>query len=192
MSDGSMTNIPSMIRYSLYALLVMACLALFAPYAVRAETGKLSETEVKASYLYNFAKYVDWPAASFARDNTPLTICIIGKSPLNDVIESLAGKTVRNRRMVVRQFSRLEDLNECHILFISAEAKTSLTQILTSIAPRSILTVSDSKGFAAAGGVIEFVPVGDKIRFEINGRAAQRVNIRISSHLLRLATTVIE
>lgn len=183
-----------MFKFLTQVLCVMACLALmlFCPQSGWAESSKLDEHEVKASYLYNFAKYVEWPAAAFPRENSPLTICIVGKSPLNEVIESLAGKTIKNRRLVIRQFSKIEDLNECQILFINATVKTSLTQLLVSIAPRPILTVSDSKGFAALGGIIEFVPVADKIRFEINNRAAQHVNLRISSHLLRLATTVIE
>ena len=88
--------------------------------------------------------------------------------------------------------SKSDELNECQILFINSVMKPSLAHLLTASAPRSILTISDSKGFAAAGGMIELVPVRDKIRFEINKRSAQNANLRISSHLLRLATTVIE
>jgi hypothetical protein len=164
----------------MHALLAVACLTLFCPDAGKAETVKLSENEVKASYLYNFAKYVEWPAAVFPRENSPLTICIVGKSPMNEVIESLAGKSIKNRRLVIRQFSRIEDLSDCNILFINATVKTS------------ILTVSDQNGFAAAGGMIEYVPVGSKIRFKINNRAAKQVNLQISSHLLRLSTTAME
>lgn len=181
-----------MIKSVAYFILVMTCLALVAPHTGWAESGKLNENEIKAAYLYNFAKFVDWPAATIPRENSPLMICIIGNSPLNEVIESLAGKSIKNRKLVIRQFSRIEDLNECNILFINASANKSLAQILVSIAPRAILTVSDHTGFAAAGGIIEFIPLGDKIRFKINNRAAQHVNLRISSHLLRLATTVID
>jgi hypothetical protein len=170
----------------------MACLAIFSPHTGWAEPGQLNENEVKAAYLYNFAKYVDWPPAALPRENMPLVICIVGKSPLNDVIESLSGKTIRNRRLVVRQFSRTEDLNECHMLFVNAAVKSSITQLLASISTRPILTVSDYKGFTNAGGIIEFVQVGGKVRFDINNRAAQHNNLRISSHLLRLASTVTE
>jgi hypothetical protein len=173
-------------------MLVLAGLILFCTQSGWADSNQLNEHEVKAAYLYNFAKFVDWPATAFRRENSSLVICIVGKSPLNDVIESLAGKTIKNRRLVIRQFSRIEDLSECNILFINAAVKTPHTQLLASIAPRSILTVSDGKGFAAAGGMIELVPVGDKIKFEINNRAAQLVFLHISSHLLRLAATVIE
>lgn len=184
-----MRTFPHLSTYFVRFLLVLACLILVRPQSSQAESSKLNEYEVKAAYLYNFAKFVDWPAAAFPRENTPLTICIVGKSPLNEVIESLAGKSIKNRRLVIRQFSKIEDLNECHILFINAAVKSSLSQIVASIALRPILTVSDSKGFAATGGIIEFVPVGDKIRFKISNQAAQHVNLRISSHLLRLATT---
>jgi hypothetical protein len=173
-------------------LLAVACLTLFIPQTGRAESNVLSEYEVKAAYLFNFAKFVEWPQAALPRENTPLSVCLVGKSPMNDVMESLAGKTIKNRRLVIHQFSRIEDLNECHILFINSSVKTSLSQIVASVASRPILTVSDSKGFAAAGGIIEFVPVGAKIRFEINHRSALNINLKISSHLLRLATTVIE
>jgi hypothetical protein len=170
----------------------MVCLTLFCRQAGWAESGKLSEYEVKASYLYNFAKYVDWPTAALPGEASPLTMCIIGNSHLNEDIESLSGKTIKNRRLAVHYLGKHDDPGVCNILFINAAEKASVTQILASLAARSILTVSDGKGFAAAGGIIEFILLDDKIRFKINNRAAQHVNLRISSHLLRLATAVIE
>jgi hypothetical protein len=181
-----------MMRLILQYIFVLACLVFFSPQTGRADSGKLSENEVKAAYLYNFAKYVEWPASVFSRENTPLTICIVGSSPLNEVIETLAGKNIKNRRLVIRQFSKIEDLSECHILFINSSVKTPLNQILTSAASRSILTVSDLKGFTAAGGAIEFVPIDGKIRFMINNRTAQLAKLQISSHLLRLAISATE
>jgi len=181
-----------MITSIVHFLCAAACLLLFCPQSGGAEMSQLNEHEVKAAYLYNFAKYVDWPTTSLPRESTSLTMCIAGKSPLNDVIETLAGKTVKNRRLAIRQLSKTEDPGDCNILFINTAAKTSLSHVLTSSPPRAILTISDSKGFAAAGGMIELVPVRDKIRFEINNRTAQNAGLRISSHLLRLATTVIE
>jgi hypothetical protein len=181
-----------MSKFMARILLLLICLTLCAPMAGAAESGKLSEHEVKAAFLFNFIKYVEWPPTAIPRENTYLTICIVGKSPLNDVIESLAGKTVKNRKLVIKLLSRIEDLGECNILFINASVKSSLPQLFAATAGRSILTVSDSKGFATAGGIIEFVPVKDKIRFEINNRVAQQINLRLSSHLLKLATRVIE
>lgn len=191
MQTRSKTN--KQLRVLLRAVLVVVCLAFLSLRSAWAiEPGGLSENEVKAAYLYNFAKFVDWPSTAFPRENTPLIICIVGTSQLNEVIESLSGKTVRSHRLVIRHFSRIEDLSECHILFINSSVKTPLSQLITSAAARSILTVSDSKGFAAAGGVIEFMPVGGKIRFQINNRAAQLATLQVSSHLLRLATSIVE
>lgn len=186
------TCISGMTRCLQRFMAAAACLTLLVSQAAGAESSKLNEYEIKTAYLYNFAKYVEWPTAAFPREKAFLTICIVGKGPVSEVIESLAGKTIKNRRLIIRQFSRVEDLNECHILFVNASVKTPLSQLMASLGSRPILTVSDSKGFTAAGGIIEFVPLGDKIRFEINNRAAQQVNLRISSHLLRLATDVIE
>lgn len=186
----STMNIP--IRSGIFTVLLLISLVLFSPPSAGADSDRLNENEVKAAYLYNFTKYVEWPAASFNRENTPLIICILGNSPMNEVIETLSGKTVRNRRLVIRHFSRIEDLSECQVLFINASVKSPLTQILSAAASRSVLTVSDSRGFAASGGIIELVQVGGKIRFIINNRAAQSASLQISSHLLRLATTVLE
>lgn len=181
-----------MLKSVLIYIVIVTCLSQFFLQTCWADSSPLNEYEIKAAYLYNFAKYVDWPTSTPPRDNSPLIICTVGKSPMNEVIESLAGKSIKNHRLQIRHFSKIEDIRECNILFINASLKTSLAQILASIAPRAILTVSDCNGFAAAGGIIEFVPVGEKIRFKINNRVAQSMNLRISSHLLRLATTVLE
>jgi len=173
-------------------LLMITVLTLVCPQIGAAAAGKLNEYEIKAAYLYNFAKFVEWPATAFPRETSPLTFCIIGKSPLNQVIESLAKKTIKNRGLAIRQLSEIENPGECNILFINAALKASIPQILTAAASFPILTVSDYKGFAAVGGNIEFVAVSDKIRFVINNQAAKRADLKISSHILRLATTVIE
>lgn len=159
---------------------------------VMAENNKLDEYEVKASYIYNFAKYIDWPSSSLPQESTTLIFCIIGNSPLNQVMQSLTGKSVKNRRVSIRELAQVDELNGCNILFVNTSMKAHLNRILASAPSRSLLTVSDDKGFAAAGGIIEFIPVGDKIRFQINHKSARQSNIKISSRLLSLATAVIE
>ncbi len=179
-----------MIKFIAQTLLLITVLTLCSPQTGAAGSSRLSEHEVKAAYLYNFAKYVEWPANTLLLENSPLTFCIIGQSPLNSVMESFGTNTIKNRQLAMQQLGYNEDLSKCNILFISSDYKTSLHKILAATVHRSILTVSDIKGFAAAGGIIEFVPVNDKIRFAINNRAARQANLRISSHLLKLATTV--
>lgn len=181
-----------MINFFAHSILIMAVLTLFCPQIVTADSSSLNEYEIKAAYLYNFAKYVDWPLAVLPRENSPLTFCVIGQGPINAVTESLSKKTIKNRQLVIQQLGDIEDLSNCNILFINPVLKASLAKILAAAAHRSILTVSDIKGFAVAGGIIEFVPVDNKIRFAINNRAARQADLKISSHLLRLATTVTE
>ncbi len=166
-------------------------LLLLSPHDSRAAGKRLDEYEVKAAYLYNFAKYVDWPVTSLPSEAT-MTYCIVGSGPMNSPVHSLEGKLARNRRVTVRDLNQSDDLNGCHLLFINGAQKGQLPRILTSAAGRSVLTVSDDRGFATSGGMIEFVPVGDKIKFQINHRSARQANLKISSRLLNLATTVIE
>ena len=181
-----------MIRFFAHSILLTAVLTLLPLQNVMAETGRLDEYEVKAAYLYNFAKYVDWPLSALPNENSALNFCIIGNSPMNPVIQSLAGKSVKNRRVSVREITQIEELNGCNILFVNASMKAQLHRILAAAPSRSLLTVSDDRSFAAAGGIIEFIPAGEKIRFQINHRAARQSNLKISSRLLSLATTVIE
>lgn len=174
------------------AILAAALLLLLSPHTSMAEGKRLDEYEVKAAYLYNFAKYVDWPANSLPADAATMTYCVIGTGPMNSPVRTLEGKLARNRRVKVREQTQNDDLGGCHILFINGTLNGQINRILASAAGRSILTVSDVKGFTTTGGIIEFMPVGDKIRFQINHRSAKQANLRISSRLLSLATNVIE
>lgn len=181
-----------MMKFLARSISVTAILTLFSLTTAWGETIRLDEYEVKTAYIYNFAKYVDWPPDALPNNSSTLCICTIGKSPLNAVIESLTGKNIKGRRIAVRQLSQIESLDNCNLLFVNAGMKSHLPEIVVLATPRSILTVGDYKGFAAEGGIIEFVPVKDKIRFEINNRSAKKTNLKISSQLLSLAKTVFE
>lgn len=142
----------------------------------------LSEDEVKASYVYNFIKYVEWPQPY--RDPANLTVCTVGRSPLYELLESLDGRSVKSRRLVVHAHVRGDDLKDCDVAFV----KGATVPPVVPVSP--VLTVGDGKGFTASGGMIGFVHIGDKIRFEINNHSAMRARLKISSHLLRLAVSV--
>ena len=172
--------------------MLMASLLFIGPHSAWPETNQTSEYQVKAAYLYHFAKFVEWPSDTTANVSPTLTVCVLGKSPFGDALNTISGKTVRGRRVVITFIKTIDDLKECDILFVSMSEKAKLGQILNSVASRSILTISDIKGFAAAGGMIGFVSVSDKVRFEINQRASQRSYLRISAQLLKLATIVTE
>ena len=168
---------------------VISALLLCLPSPGRTETEQAGEYQVKSAYLYNFAKYIDWPAEGSVNSGT-FTICILGKSPFGNALGAIAGKSVRGKHVAVTYINRIEDLKECQILYIAASEKGNLSQILATVASRPILTVSDTRRFATSGGAIGFVIVNDKIRFEINQRIAHRAGLRISAQLLKLATTV--
>jgi len=105
-------------------------------------------------------------------------------------LQSVEGKEAKGRRVVVKRFKGLEELEFCHILFISSEMEGRMAEILDRLKGASTLTVSDIDGFARRGGMINFITVENKIQFEINVEAAERAKLQISSHLLRLARIV--
>ena len=154
------------------------------------ETALSREYLVKAACVYNFAKFVEWPSEAFPDHQGPIVLSILGKDPFGASLESIRGKPVMSRKLEIRRVDRIEDLQRCHILFISESEKENLSQIFVKVSDWPVLTVSDMEGFAQRGGIINFITVEKKIRFEINVDAAERSGPRISSKLLRLAKIV--
>lgn len=146
------------------------------------------EYRIKAAFLYNFAKFTEWPAGSFADPQAPLRICVYGDDPFGDALESIAGKTVRGRPVEVDRLDALSAGLPCHLLFISESEAPNLPRILAALQRRPVLTVADIPGFAGAGGIINLkVNKEDKIRFEINVAKARLAGLRLSAKLLSLA-----
>ncbi len=170
--------------------IIVICAIVSAWLNAHAEPPPSREYLIKAAFLYKFAKFVDWPAKAFPNDRTPLTICILGKEPFGAALETIKDKKVRGRKLVIQRLARLEDLKQCHILFISASEEKRLPELLSTIKGKAILTVSDMKGFAHCGGIINLVTIEKKIRFEINLDAAHLAGLKISSKLLKLAKIV--
>lgn len=154
------------------------------------EKTKHAEYQVKAAYLYNFAKFVEWPAEMFADKSLPFGICIFGKDPFGNAIDTIKDKTVNGRNLEIKQYSGGEDVTACHIMFISPSEKKNLEGILEKIKDMHILTVSDMEGFADRGGMINLNKVEKKIRLEINIDAAKQSGLRMSSKLLKIAKIV--
>jgi hypothetical protein len=159
--------------------------------AAPAAGAEFSAPQVKAAFLYNFAKFVDWPAEAFSTADAPLVLGILGPDPVaTAAMQSLADKTVKGRPLEVRLLSGIEEAKRCHILFISVTEQPSLAQLLDSLRGSSILTVSDIEHFAEQGGSISLTTVEQKIRFEINVEAAREAGLVVSSQLLTLATAI--
>jgi hypothetical protein len=181
-----------MAQRSFTYLLIVVGFLLLSILPARAGEREASEYEVKAAFLYNFAKFTEWPAELFAGDQAPLTICVLGDDPFGKAFNPIRSKTVKNRPVAVREIADADAVGGCHVLFISASEQLHVDDLLTAIGKRSILTVSDMKRFVQSGGMISFVMVDDKVRFEINNGAANRAGLKISSQILKLARTVIE
>lgn len=169
------------------ALVLAAVLSLAAALPSRAQAPP-TEYEVKAVFLFNFSQFVDWPAAAFADDRSPLVIGVLGNDPFGATLDEIVrGETVNGRAIVVRRYQSIDQLDTCHILFIDRSQNAQIDAIVAALQGRSVLTVGDFDGFASHGGMIRFVTVGNKIRLRVNLTAAQQVSLAISSKLLRPA-----
>jgi hypothetical protein len=155
-----------------------------------ARAGPSREYLVKAAFLYNFAKFTVWPAKTFADPSTPLRLCLLGKDPFHGALDSLAGKTVRKRKLEIHRLANTSGLGKCHLLFVSASENKRLATILKVLRGMPVLAVGDMPDFAHSGGIINLKTVRNKVRFEINIRAAKRAHLKFSSKLLRLAEIV--
>jgi YfiR/HmsC-like len=143
------------------------------------------EYEIKAAYLYNFIKYVDWPSYG-----DTITIGILGDNPFGPAAASLNGKVIKGRRLVVRELASVRDGQNCQVVFVSASERSRLGEILDNLKSARVLTVGETQGFASDGGMINFIEQNNKVRFEINPAPARRTGITISSELLKLAKLV--
>ena len=160
--------------------------------SVSAESRMPSEYQVKAAFLYNFAKFVEWPETALSSSMAPLNICILGKNPFNASLDDIRGKTVSGRPLSIRINPDIEKLDQCHILFICASEKNQLSNIIQRLNNASVLTVADMEGFTSAGGMINLVMQDNKVSFDINLKSARLAGLKISSRLLKLANTVRE
>jgi hypothetical protein len=151
---------------------------------------KPSEYQVEAAYLYNFGRFVEWPAKG---TNAPgfFTICVLGEDPFGHALDAiLAGETIGNQRVVARRISSPQTLGDCQILFISSSEAKRLNKIIEALDRSAILTVSDIPQFSQRQGMIQFVLEENRIRFEVNLTATQRAGLTLSSELLKVATAV--
>src|SRR5579863_2448030 len=156
-----------------------------------AQSGQPSDYDVKAAFLFNFTKFVEWPESSFQSAQAPIVIGIIGDAPIGDsLMRIVAGQKAQGRSIEIAKYNRGDDLRRCHVLFISDSERQHGAQILAALQSTSILTVSDMDGFAESGGVIQFVIQGNRVRFVVNLDAATQSKLRVSAKLLALARVI--
>lgn len=183
---------PQLGRWLLFICLTGALGCRFlAGTVLSAQQPKPNEYQVKATYLYNFGRFVKWPETAAAGKGESFSVCVLGQDPFGPVLDStLAGEALDGKPVVLRRLSKLQDAGECRILFISTTEEKHLKEILTALDESGVLTVSDMPGFTRRGGMIQFVLEGDKVRFEINLSSAESARLVLSSELLKVATNV--
>ncbi len=159
--------------------------------AAHAEQSKIREYQLKAAFLYNFARFVEWPEESFTDSDDTVNLCVWGKDPFGPLLDRvIEGKTARGRGLVIKRLTGAEEMKSCQIVFVSFSNENLLPGLLNTLGNTAVLTVGEGEGFARGGGVINFVIEEDKVRFEINVDAADRAGLKISSKLLKLARIV--
>jgi YfiR/HmsC-like len=153
---------------------------------------RAGEYQVKAAFLYNFAKFVTWPPAA-ERADQPFVIGILGDDPFGDTLDQMiVDRAIRGRKVAVRRFTAAGDaLAHCQLLFVSTSEADQLTAILKVAARANVLTVSDLDRFTERGGMIGFHIEDKRVRFDINVAAAESAGLAMSSQLLKLARSVV-
>lgn len=170
---------------------VLVCLILLLPAVAPspAQSRKPTERDVEAAYLFNFGKFVKWPAPAANRDPA-FTICVLGEDPFGNTLDAtVSGEKVEGKAVVVRRVASQKEVSGCRIVFVSSSEDTKVKLVLSGLDP-GVLTVSDMPNFAAQGGMIQFVTEGNRVRFAVNLTAAEKAGLTLSSELLKVATNV--
>ena len=165
-----------------HTVLILLCSVIAFP----AFAQKASEYQVKAAFLFNFTKFLEWPPEAMGRPDEPFVIGVVGADPFGNYLDDIiTGEKMMAHPMMVKRFASPAEIDRCHILFINVPGKTS--EVLNALKGKSILTVSDDNNFSRNGGVIRFFTQNETIHLEINIKAAKTANLNVSSKLLRIA-----
>lgn len=172
---------------SLAFVLLLAPCASDAP-PVRAQD---LETQVRVDYLYNFARYFEWPPAAFPSADTPIRICAQAPDGFADALErAVAGETINGRRLEAVRVRPRAQARGCHLFYVSARNGGRVAAALRPLRGRPLVTVGEGDRFLERGGMIRFRRIGNRLRFDINLRAVQRSGLNVSAGLLSVAAEV--
>jgi YfiR/HmsC-like len=150
-----------------------------------------NEYQVKAVFVFNFSRFVEWPPQAFAAANDPFVIGIVGGDPFGTRLdEAVQGEQINQHPLEIRRFRSVADIRNCQILYIDRSQNAQLNEILDALDHRNILTVSDLDNASSRGVMIQFVTESNRIRLRINNDAAKAAGLTISSKLLRPAEIV--
>lgn len=151
---------------------------------------EVSEYELKAAYLYNFALFTTWPADRLADNSAAMTFCVLGQTPLASALSGLQAKKIRDRNIVVKQVATPEQGRNCHVLFIGAGEYEQVPKVVDAVRDSGTLTVTDSRDPSSSETAISMMIENGRLVFDVNLPSAQRARLTLSSKLLKLARSV--
>jgi hypothetical protein len=171
----------------LLALLLLA-VVLLQPHTLSAQTTPAKEFQIKAVFLFHFTQFTQWPATAFADANSPIVIGILGNDPFGAFLEKVVnGETVNGRSIVITRFTQPDQIKTCHVLYVCSNMQDKLSQVLSAVEKKSILTVGDDDDFLKKGGMIRFALKNDKIKVQICPSAVKKADLVVSAKLLAVA-----
>jgi len=177
------------VRLPQFIALVVALLVMSAS-CLNAQQSSPTENQVKSAYLYNFGKFVEWPAKGMTGGEL-FTFCVLGDDSFSSTLETtIAGESINGKKVSVKRVAKPQNVGSCHILFISSSEQSQLKEILAALDDTSVLTVSDMPQFTRRGGMIQFVVEANRVRFDVNLTSAERAGLTLSSQLLKVALNV--
>ncbi len=161
-----------------------------------------TEYQVKAAFLHNFARFVEWPQHKLPQEDTPIVIGVLGEDPFGTILDAITQKPVDKHNIVVKRFEgfgketgqhpQAEEIRLCHMLFVATDQKPYVDRIAAMLRNDAVLTIGEQADFVDRGGMINFVVIDGKTCFEINLRSSKEANITIRSRLSRLAVRVVK
>ena len=160
--------------------------------AIGADTQVPKEYQLKAAFLFNFLKFVEWPASRFGSADEPIVLGVFGDNPFGAGLENtVRDRKISGRGIVVRSVQNTADAKATHLLFVSAAEESRFGALREDLKAAGVLTVGESESFLKRGGIISFTIEGDKLRFDINMISADKAGLKISAQLQKLAKNVL-
>jgi hypothetical protein len=178
---------------SVSGILTIVFLSVLAAVSIAPGEGngkEFSEYEVKAAFIFNIAKFVEWPDRSPAERGETLNLCVLGSDPFEGALDQIAGKQVKGKRLHIRHVASTRNVRGCNMLFISSSEKEKLPNIMEALRNTSALTIGDTAGYGRRGVMINFYLEENRIRFEMNPDKAKQAGLVISAQLLKLARII--
>lgn len=188
-SDRRQPNVRFLNR--IVGMLALACILLLPLVFSASQASAQSEDQVKAAFLFNFVRYVEWPDEVFEDEGAHVKVCMLGAEAFGSVVtQTVSGKSVGDREVKVESIRSLDSARDCHLLYVGSTEQEKLVDMISALESAPVFTVSDAEGFAEGGAMANFFRADNKIRFEMNPGAAKKAKLKISSRLLRLAKVV--